>query len=55
MKNFPEYKLETYDDVFLYTNSNTIGSNIDKYIFFRNRNNERKKDVEIMKYIINTI
>lgn len=34
MKNFPEYKLETYDDVFLYTNSNTIGSNIDKYILF---------------------
>jgi len=51
-KNFPEYKLHTYDNYFLYTNENIIGSNISNYIFFRNRNNDRKTDVKLMKYII---
>lgn len=51
-KNFPEYKLHTYDNYFLYTNDNIIGSNISNYIFFRNRNNDRKTDVKLMKYII---
>ena len=51
-KNFPHHQLHSYEDYFLQTNENIIGSDISNYIFFRNRNNDRKTDLKIMKYII---
>lgn len=55
IKNNTKYKLETLNK-FLITNSDIFkDKNINEYILFRNRNNERKKDIEIMKYIIKNI
>ena len=58
-KNFPEYKMNSYERFFYNgTNKNIDTRDIDvnKYIFFRNKNtSDRYKDIESIKKLINSL
>jgi len=55
VKNNTKYKLKVLNK-FLISNSDIFkDKNINKYILFRNRNNDRNKDIDIMKYIVKNI
>ena len=53
---FPEYSLNSYEKSFVF--NGTVDNKIcdpTKYIFFRNRHESRKKDIKMMKYIIDKL
>ena len=53
---FPEYPINSYEKYFVF--NGIVNDKIcdpKKYIFFRNRHDNRKKDIKMMKYVIDNL